>query len=283
MMRALPLWVALTVLVAALITCWSLFRAAAHVAVRPVAPRVVAQVRAARVQPSAEYLDGVMRRNLFDEAIIAAWNPAAESTGPVVAKLDVTLLGTVVTEQPELSSAMIRHQDGITRFYGLQQEVLGHRVASIEPRRVTLVAPNGHETVLMTSDQAAFRTVAAPAAAPSGPEPPPDSGDQLDPIKIDGNMLSRVDLEQLVREGRFVPEVRPDGGVAGLRANGIRPGSMADRLGLKEGDVLMALEGQRFDDMAKANEVVQQLASRENFCAEVVRNGSPRLVCYAVH
>lgn len=243
----------------------------------PAPPRALPS-RMPPAQPPSEYLDGIMRRNLFDVAVLEAWNPGDGASGPVAATLDVTLIGTVVTEQPELSTALIRHEtDGSTHFYGHGGLVFGHRIEQIEPRMILLVAPNGVQSILRTTNQGAEIMMPERGMIRS-----PSADAQLgeNHIGIASSVFESVDLTQLVKDGQLSQVRDQDGVVLGLGVTGAAPGGFADRMGLQDGDVLMAVEDQRFDDLARASTWLRSLPGRPAFCAEVERGGIPSLVCY---
>lgn len=227
----------------------------------------------------AAYLDGIMRRNVFDVATLEGWNPGTGATG-AAASLDVALLGTVVADDPRLSTAFVRHDgDGSVRFYGWGDVVFGHRVDRIEPRTVTLTAPDGTQTVLHTTGEASALTPSQ-GASDRG-EPPGERADE-NHLEVSGSVFADLDLEALVSEGEMKQYRDRDGRVAGLRVRDVGPGSLADHLGLESGDVLMGIEGQSFDDLGAAANQIQQLQGRERFCAQVRRAGTPTLMCYDV-
>ncbi|HHO52975.1 MAG TPA: hypothetical protein ENK18_19385, partial [Deltaproteobacteria bacterium] len=113
-----------------------------------------------RILSSDAYLDGIMRRNLFDVEIIATWAPEPEDDADqeMISELEVELIGTAVTEPLSLSSAVIRHtEDELVRGYSLGDKLFDREIVSIEPRRVTLRRPDGGLEILQIEGESIER------------------------------------------------------------------------------------------------------------------------------
>lgn len=82
-------------------------------------------------------------------------------------------------------------------------------------------------------------------------------------------------LDGPTRHGlRILPSVR-DGQAQGLKIYGLRPGSLPNRLGLKNGDLVVAINGARLASMHEAQTVARQLPTADRIAVDLVRKGEP--------
>lgn len=92
-------------------------------------------------------------------------------------------------------------------------------------------------------------------------------------------MLLRDNPSLLARQARILPSIR-DGQPRGLKFYGVRPGSLPGLLGLKNGDLLTAVNGVPAADghgIASAEGLLNYLATREHpvYSLEIERKGEP--------
>ena len=81
-------------------------------------------------------------------------------------------------------------------------------------------------------------------------------------------------LNTILTDARCVPEFE-DGKPAGYRCFQITPGSVYDKLGLKDNDVICGLNGENINEPTKAFQVLSSLkdASARNIQICIKRNG----------
>ena len=87
------------------------------------------------------------------------------------------------------------------------------------------------------------------------------------------------DTAQLARQGRAVP-YRRDGQTIGFKLFGLRPNSLPKRLGLLNGDLLLAVNGTRLDSVNRAVTLFQQLRSADQLTLVILRRGEERRLSY---
>jgi general secretion pathway protein C len=240
-----------------------------------------------RALPLTTYLDGIMSRNLFDVNVISSWRPAraGEGSGLVSSDLRVRLLGTIVAEPETFSSALIVEESTpeYARGYSIGDKLHDREIAAIERRRVKLRAPDGTEEWLVVD--ADGLSAAAPTETATG-EPLAEGIEQVSENRF---ALSRDlfekninDLESISKMGRALLHRGPDGEFDGYRLSSIRRGSLAEQLGIKNGDVIHAVNGEQLNSMQAAMNAYNTMRTQSSFCFEVTRRGAPTELCYDV-
>ena len=232
-------------------------------------------------QSPEHYLDGIMRRNLFDEDVIAAWVPEeATPERRTVAKLDVILVGTVVTRPAALSTALIRFREGgRTEVFGMGAKVQDHHIIRIDPRQLTLLAPNGQQVAVTVSGAAAI-------PPPSAPAPAIDPGlvQQLENEKfaIDASIVDDFTLDKFARQSQVVPVMEDGGTMRGFTMAEIKPGSVPAQVGFENGDLLVGVNGDMFKENPDPSKLFGGLPGQSSFCVNLIRRGRPTELCFEV-
>jgi len=78
----------------------------------------------------------------------------------------------------------------------------------------------------------------------------------------------------LAKQARIVPSMR-DGKTLGYKFYGIRPGSLPKLLGMKNGDLLEAVDGESLDSLDRAMELFIELRGAKKLELALVRKGAP--------
>ena len=245
-----------------------------------------------RLKTADEYLDVVMGKNIFDEGARQYWasrkpgaaGASAGDSAEAPSDLKVTLLGTVVATPREYSSALIL-EDGKdnARGYGIGDKLYDRKVVEIEAKRVTLERPNGEREVLAMEEEQRPTRSSSSASKSSGD----DSGiEKIGENKwvVPRSLLDKYigDLGAASKLGRALLHRGPDGNYDGYRLSAIRRGSLADQLGIKNGDVIHAVNGQNLDSMQAAMGAYNTMQNDDNFCLDVTRRGEKQTLCYDV-
>ena len=244
--------------------------------------------RPPRAKSAEQYLETVMGKNIFDKAAREAWAARAPGGGPAAAAtegpsdLRVTLLGTVVAEPAAYSSALIL-EDGKPNAvgYGIGDKIYDREVVAIEPKRVTLKRGEALEYLTMDKEQR------PPTPGVAAAEPSEDGVEQVGDNKwsVPRSLLDKYigDLGAASKLGRALLHRGPDGNYDGYRLSAIRSGSLADQLGIKNGDVVHSVNGQSLDSMQAAMGAYNTMQNESNFCIDVTRRGEKQTLCYDVN
>jgi general secretion pathway protein C len=89
-------------------------------------------------------------------------------------------------------------------------------------------------------------------------------------------------LQKFLNDARAVPVTGPGGAVTGFKLEWIAPGSLYEKLGLKEGDTLSEVNGIKLDGIPKAVEIFQQFKNSSMIRLNIDRNGKPLDLTYLV-
>jgi len=100
---------------------------------------------------------------------------------------------------------------------------------------------------------------------------------------LDRKMLDKqlADLSKLQSEARVVPHYK-DNSYQGFKLVGVRPGSLYRAIGIRSGDVITAVNGNKIDSPNKALELFEQLKSSSNISVEIERRGQPKTLGYTI-
>lgn len=101
---------------------------------------------------------------------------------------------------------------------------------------------------------------------------------------IPREVFQRTDqaLEEGVPLGRALLHRNAEGEFDGYRVSAIRPGSLPDQLGLKNGDIVSSVAGTKVNSMMAAAQAYQAVQAMDNFCVSLMRRGDPLELCYSV-
>jgi type II secretion system protein C len=250
---------------------------------------------AAVAQTLDAYLSTILGRNLFDPKAVGQKSdgaPAGGGDASTPTGLDLVLTGTMVAEPAAGSVAFLkRSNDASSQGYGVGQTVKGFEavVLEVEATRVK-VRHNGNEVWLAVGDK-----TTKPPEAPEGDAAPAGDGAiagieavsetefNVTKAVVDENLAN---LDGLSKLGRALLHRGADGEYDGYRLSAIRRGSVAEQLGIRNGDIIHAVNGTKLSSVQAAMEAFQAmsggLAPGGALQFEVTRRGSPVTLKYNV-
>jgi general secretion pathway protein C len=88
-------------------------------------------------------------------------------------------------------------------------------------------------------------------------------------------------LPVLISQVRAVPYFR-DGQSIGMRLFALRRDSLWEKIGLKNGDILLAVNDNSLSDPSQALKIFEQLKSERSINVKLERNGSPTELRYNI-
>ena len=214
---------------------------------------------------------------------------AEKAPEPVAAtQLKLKLWGTAVFAKGN-SFSIIEDQGARKQgVYGIGATVPGNAtVKSIEWDRVIL-AHNGKDEILELEEP---KTNAGPAKAAVAQAPAPGAGANGSGIQQTAENEFTVpktevdtaleNMSQLFTQIRAVPHF--EGGQSiGFRLFAIRRGSLFDRIGLKNGDIIRSINGNEMTDPSKAMALLQELRESNNLDVDITRNQQPQKLTYRI-
>lgn len=139
-----------------------------------------------------------------------------------------------------------------------------------------------------------FGRASARPSSSTGPDPaseltdgiryiPADTSDSLGRSEIERAVIDRLaeNPSQLVRQARIVPTMQ-DGITRGFKLYGIRPASLPSLLGLQNGDMLVAFDGQPLSSLDAAMAALARLPTLGTFTLTLERRGATKQLTIAV-
>lgn len=235
----------------------------------------------------------ILDRNLFGAQITTVAAPPPPSDEPLAAtELPLRLLGTVASEQRSRARATI--EDKTTRKHEVRRlgdTLESHpevEVAAIERGRVILWNDGRREELRLNPDQQ--------EALPSPRRRPRRSRSRRSEPKL-GELAERLqDLQSdrnfsraasdLIRQGKFVPTYDDDGQMSGFALSRVKPGGFYDKIGLKDGDIVSAVNGIPLDSAAAGRQALTEFSRADELEIELsdgsVKTLSPEEVIRAI-
>src|SRR5262249_41377013 len=100
---------------------------------------------------------------------------------------------------------------------------------------------------------------------------------------LDRKLWERIldDPPLLATQARFVPNLK-DGHAHGVKLYAIRPASVFGRMGLQNGDTVLALNGNDISSPERVLETYSKVRSAKELVLELDRRGSPLTIHYEV-
>lgn len=244
-----------------------------------------------RVLSEHTYIDGILKRNLFDADFIESYNPAPRTGGRSTSgsgtrtDLKLKLLGTVVADPASFSSALISedNRDGIAQGYGIGDKIMDAEVTAIAKKMVTLRRSDGTIEYL---DMDGETRKEATASTEEGETSEEEGIEKLGENKyaVDRALLDKYigDLESISRMGRALLHRGPDGEFDGYRLSAIRRNTLADKLGIRNGDVIHSVNGQNLNSVQGAMNAYNNMLNDSAFSFDVTRRGEKVQLDYEV-
>jgi general secretion pathway protein C len=200
--------------------------------------------------------------------------------------LNVKLWGTAITADPTQSYAII--EDLAARrqaLYRVGDSILDAATLSrVEWNRVVLER-NGDEEVL---ELASARGTAPAATGALGAVGAAAAGERIRKTADDKFVIDRRELEKTVAnlnevftQARAVPYFQ-DGKTVGFRVFAIKPGSVFEKIGLQNGDIINRVNGVEINDPTKAISLFTELQNEGHIALDLQRNNATKSFSYEI-
>jgi len=224
----------------------------------------------------------IQSRNIFDSEArkrIADSTQSSMSGTITPSTLPIELTGTVVFRNPRFSVALIKDRGSNKHsYYSVGDGIQGATVQRIERFRVILENQGRLESIEL---KAAESKIAPKPMTSVIPTPGGASDVQLEEIgpnrfAVPSGVLDDVmsNFGAVLTQARMVPNLTPDNKTDGFKIFQIRPGSIFEKLGLKDQDVIMRVNSQDLDSFEKATGLFTALRNEKAISIDIVRGGS---------
>lgn len=231
-----------------------------------------AEQERAGIAPRKELSDysTILERGLFGEGKGPSGAPAAESYTAY------TLIGTIEGEY--FSGAVLADATNQQAFYRLDQKLPdGTQIVKVRRDRVTLKRTDGSTVEIQIVDDTKIVNVAR-AVPGSGVRKVGEGRFMVDQREIASNTEN---LNQVLTQARALPYVEA-GKTVGFRISEIVPGSIYEKIGLLNGDVVQRVNSQEVDDPGKFFQLYQGLKDERRISVDLLRNGQRQSLNYDV-
>ena len=240
--------------------------------------------RSSSARPVSTYNRDILERNIFDSTKL---NVTVETDEGGQTDLRVVLLATLVAEPEVYSSALIAEdgRDARALGYGIGDWLMDEaEIVGIEQKQVKLRRKNGEIEYLSMEEE-------APKRSTSRSSKKDDDDDEEDGISKDGDKIiverrvvdeAMENIDSLASKIRVVPHKGSDGEIDGYRLSAIRRGSLFDKLGIKNGDVVHAVNDMALTSTDGAFSAYQTLQNESSFSFDVTRRNQRSTFQYEI-
>ncbi len=288
-----PALIALNLLLLATIAFFAARIASTVVAARLATPAArapsaaAAPVAAGAVEPESAYAV-IAERDVFNAVKHAGGADADASATPAEYKrsdLNLKLWGTALARDPAQSYAIIEDQAARRQnLYRVGDTVLEvATLARVEWDRVVLSRDGVEEVLDISSARASGKD-----AAPAGGAAPAAAGERIRKTADNKFLIDRRELESTVKninevftQARAVPYFE-NGKTVGFRVFAIKPGSVFEKIGLQNGDVINRVNGVELTDPTKAISLFTELQNEGHIAVDLQRNKQAKNFSYEI-
>lgn len=226
----------------------------------------------AGLEPRKELSDysSILERGLFGEGKGPSGAPVAE------AYTAYTLIGTIEGEY--FSGAVLADATNLQAFYRLGQKLPdGSRIVKVKRDSVTLKRTDGSTVDIQIVDDTKIVNIAR-AAPGSGVRKVGEGRFLVDQREV---ASSTENLNQILTQARALPFIE-HGKTVGFRISEIVPGSIYEKIGLVNGDVIQRVNAQDVDDPGRFFQLYQGLKDEKQVSIDLLRNGQRQTVNYDI-
>jgi len=226
----------------------------------------------------------ILERNLFGAQVAGQAEPAPveEEEDLEETKLPLRLLGTAASGDPALSRAAIADESGGDhQVVGVGDRLEGHsdvRVVGIDRRRVVLENGARREELRLEEDQQVASASRRAAPRRTRREPQRRLSSRLQELRERARQQDTSvarNAASLFSQARILPKYE-SGQMVGVQLNAIEPGSLYERFGFQDGDVITELNGISIDSPSASAQLLSELGDADSF--EFTVNGERRTI-----
>ncbi|HEY6011848.1 MAG TPA: type II secretion system protein GspC [Nitrospirota bacterium] len=223
------------------------------------------------LEPRRELSDyaPILDRGLFGEGKGPSSGPAAESSS-------YRLIGTI--EGEDFSGAVLEDSTGQIFYRRGQKLPDGSMITKVGHDKISLRRPDGQTVVIQVVDETKIVALPRPGAAGNGVRKVSEGKWMVDQREM---LASTENMNQMLTQARALP-YQEQGKTVGFRISEIVPGSIYEKIGLQNGDVIQRVNAQDVDDPAKFFQLYQGLKTERNIAIDLIRGGQRQTLNYEI-
>lgn len=219
----------------------------------------------------------IFERNLFGSEPLVAESASATTQG---SQLNLALKGTAQFDGQGFA-VFEDTSSGLQDVFAVGERVFdGPKLVGVQSRRVVVLQGRRRLTIEITEESA--------ETTPPHQETATDTKGGIRRTGGNNFLVDRREIEHsienlstLVTQMRAVPFLR-DGKSIGFRVFNIRPGSLFERMGLKNGDIVQSVNGTELDNPSKALALLDEVQTTDEIRVDLLRNNKPSTYSYKV-
>jgi len=237
------------------------------------APRLTAPIgqNRAPLEPRRELSDysTILERGLFGEG-------KGPSSSPTVESSVYRLIGTI--EGGSFSGAVLEDASG-QAFYRIDQKLPdGSQIIKVQRDKIILRRADSSTTEIQIIDDTKIVNVSKPVVNPAGVRKLSEGKWMVDQREVTANTEN---FNQLLTQARALPYME-QGKTVGFRISEIVPGSLYEKIGLQNGDVIQKINSQDVDDPGKFFQMYQNLKEERSISIDLMRGGQRQTLNYEI-
>jgi general secretion pathway protein C len=243
-----------------------------------------------KMQPLSHYRP-IVARNLFETKLETLDKVKAQKPKPPPVtelkktELRLKLWGTVTGNDTEARAVIEDQLKREQNLYTVDDTIQEAKIKSIERERVILTVNGQDEVLEMEKLVASAASAGARRPTPAKRKPNPAATKaaarrniRLKRAEIDEAMS---DLSSVMRQAKIRPYYS-GGRPQGISITRIRRNSIFSKLGLRSGDVIMGVNGQRIQSVDDAMKFYQNLTDGDALALQIKRRGRPQTLSYQI-
>ena len=225
------------------------------------------------LQPRRELSEysSILERGLFGEGKGPSSAPAA------VQSVAYKLIGTVEGEQ--FAGAVLEDSSG-QAFYRMNQKLPdGSAIVQVMRDKVLIKRADGSTVPVEIVDDTKIVSMQKPGSnVGAGVQKLGDGKFAVDQKEI---LASTENMSQMLTQARALP-YQEQGKTIGFKISEIVPGSIYEKIGLQNGDVIQKVNSQDVDDPAKFFQLYQGLKNERSISIDLIRGGQRQTLTYDI-
>jgi len=224
---------------------------------------------------------------------------------PVESDLNVKLVGVMVSNKPQWSTALIQEPASKQAYVVRPEDMIVSEATLLEVKRDRIIIErNGRREFIRlqntitgnpTANTVTPRVSSAPSTAPSTAKPSTAeqarakaAGASVQQVSKGAFRVDRKALDQklqdrasLAKDATIIPNYK-NGKKAGLKLMNIQSSSVYNQIGLQNGDVIRSVNGEQIKSQAHAMELFEKFRKADVVRLELERNGKRETYNYDI-
>lgn len=203
--------------------------------------------------------------------------------GPVLPAGSYLLVGTITGPQGYSWAILQEKTSRKQQIYRIQGDIDGGKILSVSRNQIQIERQGRIEILTFSEEDGGARASAKPSAGTS-----PSRGEEVKKMSANRYVVNREDVSAAVGDvNQFMTQARlkpyfEKGKPAGYSVSEIIPGSLMEKLGLKNNDVVKKVNGMLISKPEEIMQAYAQLQRDANIEVEIERGGRSEILRYDI-